>query len=230
MLNTTGDCLAPDVKDKKDADQVKDAKALEELYKKSLVDFVSGGKGLMGSHSATDTYGGWKDYNMMMGGAFNGHPWTKKVPIKNLDPKNPLNAAFKGMDFEVVDEMYQFRADTAQPTERRYLLVLDTTKMDPADVKRGNGKHDGVYPVSWVSTYGKGRTFYCSLGHSDHIYWNPTVLACSPGFTWPGLQYVLGDLHGGRHADYRNQKRVTLQYRLRRSARHTLRRAVLFLT
>ena len=83
MLNTTGDCLRPK------GGNPAEAKDLEETYKKSLADFVAGGKGLIGVHSATDTYGGWKDYNKMMGGAFDGHPWHEKVPIKNLDPRAP---------------------------------------------------------------------------------------------------------------------------------------------
>jgi type 1 glutamine amidotransferase len=177
MLNTTGDCLRP----KNGA-----TKEREELLKKSLVDFVAGGKGLCGVHSATDTYHGWKDYNKMMGGTFAGHPWHTKVPVKNLAPKHPLNAAFGGKDFEITDEIYQFRADTALPTERKFLLSLDTDKMD---VKAGNRK-DGLYPVSWAATFGKGRTFYCSLGHREEIYWNPMILR----HYLAGIQYVLGDL------------------------------------
>jgi len=177
MLNTTGDCLRP---------KGATGKEIEVMLKKSLIDFVAGGKGLIGVHAATDTYAGWKEYNQMMGGAFAGHPWSKKVPVKNLEPKHPLNAAFDGMDFEVNDEIYQFRADTALPSERKFLLSLDVQKMD---VSKGNRK-DGLYPISWVSTYGKGRTFYCSLGHNDHIYWNPAVLK----HYLAGMQYVLGDL------------------------------------
>jgi type 1 glutamine amidotransferase len=90
------------------------------------------------------------------------------------------------MDFEITDEIYQFRADTAQPTERRFLLALDTTKMD---VSKGKRK-DGLYPVSWLSTHGKGRTFYCSLGHREEIYWNAMILQ----HYLAGIQYVLGDL------------------------------------
>jgi type 1 glutamine amidotransferase len=167
--------------------RVRDASKLrEEALKKSLADFVASGKGLIGVHSATDTYHGWKDYNKMMGGTFAGHPWHKNVPVKNLDPKHPVNAAFGGADFDVVDEIYQFRADTALPTERRFLLSLDTKKMD---VSAGNRK-DGLYPVSWISTFGKGRTFYCSLGHNEHIFWNPTILK----HYLAGIQYALGDL------------------------------------
>lgn len=186
MLNTTGDCLRPKF-EKGDKSAEKEAREKEETYKNSLLEFVLGGKGLMGCHSATDTYHNWKDYNKMMGGTFAGHPWHTKVPVKNLAPMHPLNAAFDGKDFEITDEIYQFRADTAQPSERLFLLSLDTQKMD---VSKGN-RPDGTYPVSWVATYGKGRTFYCSLGHRDEIYWNPTILE----HYLAGLQYVLGDLN-----------------------------------
>jgi type 1 glutamine amidotransferase len=186
MLNTTGDCLKP--KTGKDANgaEIAEAAQREALLKKSLADFVSGGKGLMGTHSATDTYHNWKEYNKMMGGTFDGHPWHEKVPVKNLAPDHPLNAAFHGKDFEIVDEIYQFRADTALPGDRRFLLALDTKKMN---VSKGSRK-DGLYPVSWLATYGKGRTFYCSLGHREEIYFNPTILK----HYLAGIQYVVGDL------------------------------------
>jgi type 1 glutamine amidotransferase len=187
MLNTTGACLRPKGGTKEEQDQ------REEALKKSLVEFVSGGKGLLGIHAATDTYHQrgkttWKEYTQMMGGAFAGHPWHKNVPVKNLEPRHPLNAAFAGKDFEVTDEIYQFALDTAQPTERKFLLALDTSKMD--DATRGNRKQDGPYPISWVSTFGKGRTFYCSLGHREEIYWNPAILR----HYLAGIQYAVGDL------------------------------------
>ena len=179
MLNTTGHALQ--TKDKN--------KDREELLKKSLEAFVAGGKGLIGVHSATDTYQDWKEFNKMMGGAFVSHPWTKKVPVKNLDPKNPVNAGFGGADFEVDDEIYMFRDDTSLGSERKLLLALDTEKMTPEDVAKGKRK-DGTYAVSWIAAYGKGRNFYCSLGHKDEIYWNPSVLK----HYLAGIQYALGDL------------------------------------
>ena len=181
MLNTTGDCLRPK------GDNKEEAQKREELLKKSLVDFVAGGKGLCGVHAATDTYHNWKEYKQMMGGTFDGHPWTKTVPVKNLEPAHPLNAMFGGKDFEINDEIYQFKLDTALPTERKFLLALDTEKMDTS---RGNRKKEGPYPVSWVSTYGKGRTFYCSLGHREEIYCEPAMLK----HYLAGIQYALGDL------------------------------------
>jgi type 1 glutamine amidotransferase len=185
MLNTTGDLFRP--KDlPKDPAEKKAALEREEKLKASLVDFVKSGKGLAGTHSATDTYGSWGEYASMMGGTFAGHPWHQKVPIKNLAPKHPLNDMFNSEGFEVNDEIYQFRDNTALPKDRKFLLELDASKMD---LSKGARK-DKLYPISWVSKYGKGHTFYCSLGHRDEIYYNPVVLK----HYLAGFQYALGDL------------------------------------
>jgi type 1 glutamine amidotransferase len=189
MLNTTNDCFQPKVADKNNKEEVEAAKKREEELKKSLVDFVSGGKGLIGVHAATDTYKNWKEYNQMMGGAFVSHPWHKKVPVKITDPSSPINAVFAGKDFEITDEIYMFRDDTALAKDRRYLLVMDIEKMDEKD-RAGGKRKDGTYPISWINTYGKGRCFYCSLGHREEIYWNPVILQ----HYLAGIQYALGDL------------------------------------
>lgn len=186
MVNTTGELFRPR-KLPADADQKKAALEREERLKKSLVDFVQGGKGLAGTHSATDTYKKWPEYNKMMGGAFAGHPWHKKVPIRILVGSHPLTKAFAGTEFEVTDEIYQFRNDTALPGERKMLLALDNEKLP--DIDRGR-RDDKFYPISWVAKYGKGRTFYCSLGHRNEIYWNPAVLK----HYLAGIQYAIGDL------------------------------------
>ena len=122
----------------------------------------------------------------MMGGAFAGHPWHTEVPVRILDAKHPLNKVFQGKGFTVTDEIYQFRPDTAQATQRRMLLSLAP---DWDQLSKGN-RPDGFYPISWISQYGKGRTFYCSLGHRDEIYSNPAVLE----HYLAGIQYALGDL------------------------------------
>jgi hypothetical protein len=65
-------------------DDPKDAAATE-ARKKALMDFVRGGKGLVGIHAAVDTYhtaehttdapptGTWPDFNTMIGGYFKFH-------------------------------------------------------------------------------------------------------------------------------------------------------------
>ena len=175
FLNTTGEVFKS-----KEAGR-------EERLKKSLVDFVKSGKGLIGTHSATDTYKKWKDFNDMMGGAFAGHPWHTKIRVKNLEPGHPLNAAFAGKDFEIADEIYQFRKDTASADERRMVLSLSGEIVDKG---KGNTGKEGLYPIAWLDKYGDGRIFYCSLGHRDEIYWNPVILK----HYLAGIQYALGDL------------------------------------
>jgi type 1 glutamine amidotransferase len=183
MLNTTGDVFRP----RRLPDGEERTKALERESKlqESLQNFVHSGKGLAGFHSATDTYHNWPAYNQMMGGTFDGHPWHEPVPIRLLDPQHPLNKIFGGQGFTINDEIYQFRDDTARPTERRMLLSLDPNWDGLSKGKR----RDGFYPISWIAKYGDGRTFYCSLGHRQEIYWNPVILE----HYLAGLQYVLGD-------------------------------------
>ena len=188
MVNTTGELFRPR-KLPADAEQKKAALAREERLKQSLVDFVRGGKGLGGTHSATDTYKNWKEYNTMMGGAFAGHPWHTEVPVRLLDASHPLNKVFQGKGFTVRDEIYQFR-DPYSRENVRVLLSLDPAKTDMK--KRNIERKDGDFAVAWIRQHGEGRVFYCSLGHREDIYWNPQVLQ----FYLDGLQYVLGDLDG----------------------------------
>ena len=185
MVNTTGELFRPKNLPKDEAEK-KAALEREERLKQSLVDFVKSGRGLAGTHSATDTYKNWKEYNDMMGGAFAGHPWHMEVPVRLLAADHPLNKVFDGKGFKVTDEIYQFRDGTANPADRRMLLSLDP---EWDGISKGN-RADGFFPISWISTYSDGHTFYCSLGHRDEIYWNPVVLE----HYLAGFQYALGDL------------------------------------
>jgi len=155
-------------------------------YRKNLLEWVRGGGGIIGTHGATDTRG-WDEYNDMLGGRFSGHPWHQDVPIKNDDPTNPINAVFDGKGFTVKDEIYQFNRGHYSRTKQRTLLSLDMSKL----TKKG-GRKDHDYAISWVKTYGKGRIFYCSLGHRNEIFWNPAVLQ----HYLAGIQWALGDLKG----------------------------------
>lgn len=192
MLNTTGDCLAPKSGDLSDAEVETLERRKENLHK-----FVASGKGLAGTHSSTDTFYSWKVYGDMIGGWFTGHPWHQLVPIKIDAPGHPLTTMFDASNgFEVTDEIYQFAPrgnnqsyDGYQPYSRdklKVLLSLDSVKFDVSKGKRT----DGDYAISWIRDYEKGRVFYCSLGHREEIYWNPTVLK----HYLAGIQFALGDL------------------------------------
>jgi type 1 glutamine amidotransferase len=154
--------------------------------RQSLLDFVRGGKGLVGIHAAADSSYRWKEYGTLLGGQFNGHPWGHIV-MRIEDPANPVNAAFGGKPFEISDEIYTFRETYSR--ERQHIL----TSIDLAASKIDSGfnrPQDHDYAVSWLNKYGQGRVFYCSLGHREETYMNPTVLR----HYLAGLQFALGDL------------------------------------
>jgi len=187
MNNTTGELFLP--KGKKLQDLSGQDRAKAKRLRKSLLDFVNNGGGLVGVHAATDCSYRWKEYGEMIGGYFAGHPWnaSSTVVLKIDDPDHPINAAFGGKPFKVTDEIYQFREPYSR-SKLRVLLSLDTEKTDMN--KKGIRRKDGDFAVSWVRPYGKGRVFYCSLGHRKEIFQTPVLLK----HYLAGVQFALGDL------------------------------------
>jgi type 1 glutamine amidotransferase len=156
----------------------------ESLLQKSLLDFVAGGKGLVGIHGATAGRP-WEEYLELLGGRYGGH-FTDTVWVKPDEPDHPLCKPLEGRSFEVHDEIYMFAA----PYDRGKLRVL--TSIDLAKTPDPGKRADKHYAVSWVKPYGKGRVFYCSLGHTPSAYCVPMVLR----HYLAGIQFAIGDLKG----------------------------------
>lgn len=182
----------------------KEADANEALYKKALLDFVNGGKGIAGAHACTDCYYGWREYGEMMGGYFTGHPYYKHV-TRIDDPKHPTMAAFEGKSFDYDDEMYVFgprgkdkegrENQTYSREKQRVLLSIDaeaTKAKDPKWNEKAGNRADADYAISWVRKQGDGRVFYCSYGHNDRTWWDRAVLR----HFLDGIQFAIGDLKG----------------------------------
>lgn len=165
-----------------------EARAREPLLTKSLVDFVSSGKGLVGIHGATAIRDDLKELAVMLGGQHLGHfggvSW-----VKPAERSHPLCAFLDGRSFEVRDEIYTSRKPlTREPLTResiRAILSLDLNKMDDPGKRT-----DGDYVVSWIRPYGQGRVFYCTLGHAKTAYTNPAVMK----HYLAGIQFAIGDL------------------------------------
>ena len=189
MNNTTGPLFTPAGLDELSPEKQQAAQEREAALKQSLLDFVRGGKGLVGIHAATDCFYEWAEYGEMIGGYFDGHPWGggDTVGVRLDDPAHPLNAAFRGRGFKITDEIYQIKA----PYSRENLRVLLSIDPENTDMTKGGMKRtDGDYAISWLREYGQGRVFYCSLGHNESTFWNAPVLR----HYLDGIQYALGDL------------------------------------
>jgi type 1 glutamine amidotransferase len=157
----------------------------------------TGRDGDNGQAAATDLgpdtqIGTWPEFNKMIGGFFKFH-WNdgQTITVKIDDPKNPINAPFKGNGYVIVDETYTFGRDTYSRQNLRVLTSIDYEKMSAADkAKEQNPRPDGDYALSWIRRDGKGRVFYEAHGHNEKIYANKLLLE----HLTAGMQYVLGDL------------------------------------
>jgi hypothetical protein len=164
-----------------------DKPAVEAAIKKSVLDFVSGGKGLWAQHYGISAAKQWPEFAAMVGATFSGHPWNEEVGIRVEEPDHPLVAAFGGKDFRLAEEVFQF-ADPYSRKAVRVLLSLDTktTNMGVQWISR----KDNDFALAWVKPHGKGRVFYTAIGHRTEHYWNPAILR----FYLAGLQFAAGDL------------------------------------
>jgi type 1 glutamine amidotransferase len=168
--------------------------SLSDEQKKALLDFVESGKGIIGIHAATDNFYDWPEGAAMLGGLFDGHPWTSggTWAFKLDEPGHPLNKMFGGKGFKLSDEIYQFKEPYSRANQR-VLVSLDLSDPDTKNIKGGKAemmkRTDGDFAVVWLKRYGNGRVFFSGFGHHREIFWNPVLLQQY----LDGIQYALGD-------------------------------------
>ena len=125
---------------------------LTDAQKAAVLAFVSGGKGFIGAHSASDTLYDWPEDGMLVGAYFREHPWTQNATVVVEDASHPATA---GLDarFNLTEEFYTFREN---PRPRVQVLL----RLDAASVGA-----DGDFPLAWAHAVGGGRAYYNALGH-----------------------------------------------------------------
>jgi type 1 glutamine amidotransferase len=163
----------------------------DDLKKKALLDFVRNGKGLIGIHAATDNFYDWPDAAALIGGLFDGHPWGANGTwaMKLDEPDHVLNRAFGGKGFKLKDEIYQFKEPYTR-ADRRVLMTLDLSDPTTGGITQGVKRADKDFAIAWIKQEGKGRVFFCGLGHDANVFQESAILR----FYLDGIQYALGDL------------------------------------
>ncbi|WP_404310437.1 ThuA domain-containing protein [Neorhodopirellula lusitana] len=173
-------------------------KTIGEAGQQAILDFVRGGKGLIGVHAAADSCKGWPEGARMINGIFQCHPWKPQGTwaFKLSSPEHPINQAIDGKGFWFRDEIYAYREGTHDETQSRELISLD---LDQPENHHAPELHQEqlsmthaipLRPVAWIHRYGKGRVFYSNLGHNNTTYWSPLALK----HYLAGIQYAVGDL------------------------------------
>jgi type 1 glutamine amidotransferase len=141
--------------------------------KRALVAFVRGGGGLIGFHSATDTFHHWAAYKDMIGAEFSyhRHPSTERVIV--TDRSTPATHALPA-SFQIQEEFYVFKHD---PRPRVHVLAeLDTGPSGPDR------------PLAWCRRFGRGRVYYDALGHFGATWHNRYQRALVSG----GIRWAVG--------------------------------------
>ena len=161
--------------------------------REGLLRFVREGGGIGGHHAVTYANNNWPEFADMMGGWAGAHHIEKQV-LKVEDANSPLTKSFGGASFEHTDEFYIFPPYSPYSREKQHiLLTIDVEKSDRATANRFCNqctRPDQDYGVAWIKTFGKGRTYFTPLGHTNIFYtdqrWTQHLLAA--------IQYILGDL------------------------------------
>ncbi len=135
---------------------------------KPLLAVVKDGVGIAGLHGGMgDAFRNEPEYQYMIGGQWVAHPGNDGVAytVHIVDKDHPITRGID--DFSVTSEQYYMHVDPA-------INVLATTNFDNI-----------VMPVVWIKAYGRGKVFYCSLGHTASIVKIPQVLMLmTNGMVW----------------------------------------------
>jgi type 1 glutamine amidotransferase len=150
---------------------------------KGLEKFVGGGGGLVIIHAANNSFGGWAEYNKMIGlswhdnkfgdritvndkgevvrtpkgeGPGAGHGPQHEFKIKIRDAEHPVTKGMPAEWMHAKDELYQGQRG---PAENMHILATAFAATD----KGGTGAHE---PMIWWIPYGKGRVFTTVMGHA----------------------------------------------------------------
>jgi len=121
----------------------------------AIASFVREGKGLVVVHSGIDAFYGWPEYREMVGGGlFQNHPFTREARVTIEDPKNAsVSALGSSVSFK---EEYYYLDHNPRPTSH-VLATLDLTSV--GDTTRTD------HPLMFIRQYGKGRVYVNLLGH-----------------------------------------------------------------
>ncbi len=150
-----------------------------EGFNKEFEEQLQSGKiGLVIVHAANNSFGNWKEYNLMIGMGWRGSSYGKRLKLNDdgeriivpkgedqgsghrysgnfavvvRDPKHPVT---KGMSREWMHNRDELYDNMRGPIENVHLLATAYSK--------GTKAHE---PMIWTVSYGQGRVFHTPMGH-----------------------------------------------------------------
>jgi type 1 glutamine amidotransferase len=139
-------------------------------HEAAIADFAEAGGAVIGLHNGLASYDEAGRYWQTVRGGFQFHPREHpRFAVRPLHPDHPIVAGFR--PFELKDEMYFVRVDSARTTKLLELAQADY----------------GSSCAAWAHETGKGRVFCFTPGHTDEVLNNPGYL----GVLERGLRWAL---------------------------------------
>ena len=151
---------------------------LNDEQQDAFEDYIQGGGGYVGIHSATDTEYAWPWYGQMLGGYFRNHPaGTPSATVNITDGDEPSTQGLP-TNWARVDEWYNFQGPTnpvvngggtdysPRNSGVKVLATIDEATYEEDDGNTTNDDH----PVTWCSDFDGGHMWYTALGHTEASY------------------------------------------------------------
>jgi glucose/arabinose dehydrogenase len=161
FLNTTGDIL-------------------NATQQAAFEQYIQGGGGWVGIHSAADTEYSWSWYGGLLGAYFESHPAIQQATVVVADHVHPSTKHLPER-WVRIDEWYNY-----QINPRGDVHVLATLNESTY-----SGGADGFdHPIAWYHEYDGGRAWYSGLGHTDASYSDPLFRQHLLG----GILYAAGQI------------------------------------
>ena len=168
FLNTTGDVLGA---------------AAQQHFE----DYILGGGGFVGIHSAADTEYDWPFYGKVIGAYFDSHPQIQSANVEVVDRTHPSTKHLP-FTWERTDEWYNYGAN---PRDEVHVLA----QLDEATYS--GGTMSGDHPIAWCQEIGQGRSWYTGGGHTDASFSEDAFVQ----HLWGGIQWAAGWAEGDCKAD-----------------------------
>ena len=145
------------------------------------MEFVRGGGGFAGVHSASDTEYDWTWYGQLVGAYFASHPpgvREGRLLVRRADHPATRHLPATWTRF---DEWYDFR--DVQPGSTTLLDIDETSYKTPAENPQPSPR-----PIAWLRDFDGGRSFYTALGHTTESWEDPLFVA----HVWSGILAAAG--------------------------------------
>jgi len=140
-----------------------------EEQRKAFQEYIRGGGGFVGIHSASGTERNWPWFKQLLGGTFYWHEPFQPFSVRVLQSKHPSVAHLPAVWQRKGDECYYLKEMAVDLT---VIAVNDLETIKGTNPKRPI-TFGSVFPSVWCHEFDGGRAWYTSLGHQKEDYNDP---------------------------------------------------------